>query len=165
MNASGSEHIDRRRPVDRFLGNYAEDHRNPTNRLIHWICVPAILWTVIALLWVIPVPPALGRPGLWAALAAVLAMSWYLRLSIKLGLAMLVAFVLLFAFTWWLHGEVGSSTLMWSAIAVFVVAWIAQFIGHHIEGARPSFLTDLVYLLVGPLWLMSKFVRRLGISY
>ncbi|MEZ5485636.1 MAG: Mpo1-like protein [Lysobacteraceae bacterium] len=165
MNASSSERIDPRRPVDRFLGNYAEDHRNPTNRLIHWICVPAILWTVIALLWVVPVPAALGRPGLWAALAAVAAMSWYLRLSIRLGLAMLVAFVLLFAFTWWLHARIGSSALMWSAIAVFVVSWVAQFIGHHIEGARPSFLTDLVYLLVGPLWLMSKFVRRLGISY
>ena len=165
MTASNSDIVDRRRPVDRFLGNYAEDHRHPTNRLIHWICVPAILWTVIALLWVVPVPVALGRPGLWAALAAVLAMSWYLRLSIRLGLAMLAAFVLLFAFTWWLHERIGSELMMWSAITVFVVAWIAQFIGHHVEGARPSFLTDLVYLLVGPLWLMSKFVRRLGISY
>ena len=48
------------------------------------------------------------------------------------------------------------------AIGVFVVAWIGQFIGHKIEGRRPSFLTDLVYLLVGPLWTLSKLYKRLG---
>ena len=61
MNAIPNEPVDPRREVDRWLGNYSEDHRNPANIVIHWICVPLILWTVIALLWVIPVPALLGR--------------------------------------------------------------------------------------------------------
>lgn len=156
---------DPRRPVDRFLGNYAEDHRNATNQLIHWICVPVIVWTVVALLWLIPVPPGIGRPGLWAALALVAAMGFYLRLSRPLAFALFVCFVALLAFTWWLHALIGGAALLWSAVAVFVLAWVAQFIGHRIEGKRPSFLTDLVYLLVGPLWLMSKLFRRVGLHY
>ncbi len=156
---------DPRRPVDRFLGNYSEDHRNPTNQLIHWICVPFIVWTVIALLWVIPVPAGLGRPGLWAGLSLVAAMGFYVRLSRPLALAMLVFLVALLGLTHWLHAQIGSSALLWTAVAVFVLAWIAQFIGHNIEGKRPSFLTDLSYLLIGPLWLLSKLFRRAGLKY
>jgi uncharacterized membrane protein YGL010W len=52
--------------------------------------------------------------------------------------------------------------LRWLALAVFVVAWIGQFVGHMFEGRRPSFFTDLSYLLVGPAWLMEKLLRRLG---
>lgn len=158
-------YADPRRPVDAFLGNYSEDHRNATNQLIHWICVPLIVWTVVAMLWVIPVPAGLGRPGLWAGLSLVAAMMFYLRLSRPLAFGLLVFFVVLLGFTWWLHGMIGSSALLWSAVAVFVLAWIAQFVGHQIEGKRPSFLTDLVYLLVGPMWLMSKLFRRIGLRY
>jgi len=159
------EREDPRRPVDRFLGNYSEDHRNPLNKKIHWICVPLIVWTVLAALWAIPVPDGVGRPGLWAALAMVAATSFYLRLSRPLAFGMLAAFVAMAAFTWWLHGQIGSMALLWSAIAVFVAAWIAQFVGHHIEGQRPSFLTDLTYLLIGPLWLMAHLYRRAGWRY
>lgn len=155
---------DPRRPVDRLLGNYSDDHRNRTNRLIHWICVPLIVWTVVAALWLIPVP-TFARPGLWAGLAAVGAVGFYLRLSRPLGLAMLLFLVALMALTGWLHQRWGGTTLLWSAVAVFVAAWVAQFIGHEFEGRRPSFLTDLVYLLVGPLWLMSKLFRRAGLHW
>ena len=64
-----------------------------------------------------------------------------------------------------LYRALGATQLLWLAIAVFVVAWIAQFIGHHIEGRRPAFFTDLVYLLIGPAWIVAKIMRRLGIAY
>jgi uncharacterized membrane protein YGL010W len=164
MNAIPNAHTDTRRDVDRWLGNYSEDHRNPTNILIHWICVPFILWTVIALLWVVPVPAAIGRAGLWAAVAMFFSLTFYLRLSRPLGLAMLVVFVAMGAVTELLYREIGN-TLLWVAIGVFVAAWIAQFIGHKIEGRRPSFLTDLGYLMIGPAWLAAKVMRKLGIAY
>jgi uncharacterized membrane protein YGL010W len=165
MHDDDAEPTDPLRDIDRYLGNYAEDHRNPVNKLIHWLCVPVIVWTVVALAWVIPVPPAIGKPGLWAALAMVGAISYYMRLSRPLALAMLAVFVALAAITHLLHGALGAGGLLWTAIGVFVAAWIAQFVGHHIEGRRPSFLTDLQYLLIGPLWLMAHVFRRLGIAY
>ena len=141
MNAnSESPAADSRREVDRWLGNYSEDHRNSTNILIHWICVPLILWTAIALLWVVPVPALLGRPGLWAGVAMFFALSFYLRLSRPLGFGMLVAFVVLGVITEMLYRVLGATALLWLAIAIFVTAWIAQFI-------------------------VAKIMRRLGIAY
>jgi uncharacterized membrane protein YGL010W len=167
MNAvpDATSAADPRREVDRWLGNYAEDHRNPTNVLIHWICVPLILWTAVALLWVLPVPALFGRQGLWAGAAMFLAISFYLRLSRTLGFAMLAVFVVLGLITEGLFRVLGGWMLLWLAVGVFVLAWIAQFVGHKIEGKRPSFLTDLAYLLIGPAWIVAKILRRLRVKY
>ena len=78
---------------------------------------------------------------------------------------MLAMFVAMSALTWWLYTALGTRELLVLAIAVFVLAWIAQFVGHKIEGRKPSFLTDLVYLLIGPAWVLTKLYRRFGWSY
>jgi len=148
-----------------WFTSYGSDHQHPTNQLIHWICVPAILWSVIAALWVVPVPSSLGKPGLWCALIMVGALSFYWRLSRPLGAAMIVLFIALALLTNVLYEKLGARNLLSLAIAVFVVAWIGQFVGHKLEGKKPTFLTDLVYLLIGPAWLVAKVMRRLGVAY
>lgn len=151
------------RPVDRWFANYADDHRNATNQAIHVVCVPLILWSVIALLWLIPVPPALGRDGAWAGMAMAMAAIHYYRLSRPLGLVMALTLVALGFLTHGLHVSLGATKLLWLAVAVFVLAWIGQYIGHRYEGRKPSFLTDLAYLLIGPAWVMGKLMRWLRI--
>jgi uncharacterized membrane protein YGL010W len=153
------------RNIDRWFASYSGDHRNRTNQAIHLVAVPAILWSVIALLWCIPTPGTLLTAGAWAVLAMFTAWLFYYRASRRLGLGMLVVFVLLSALTWGLHGALGVRGLLWLAVAVFVVAWVAQFVGHKLEGRKPSFLTDLVYLLIGPAWVLSKLYRKLGLAY
>lgn len=153
------------RSVNEWFGNYSQDHKNPTNRVIHWICVPLILWSAIAALWVIPIPSSIGRTGFWCGLAMVGAFAFYWRMSKPIGGAMLLVFIVLGLFTEWLFRGIGPTALLWTAIAVFVIAWIGQFIGHVVEGARPSFFTDLAYLLIGPAWLVSKVMRRMKIDY
>ena len=153
------------RPIDRWFASYSGDHRNARNQLIHVVCVPAILWSVIALLWCIPSPGTWFRAGLWAGLAMFAAWAFYYRASKKLGLGMLVVFVLLGWLTRWLHDSLGTTNLLYLAVGVFVVAWIGQFVGHRIEGRKPSFLTDLTYLLIGPAWVLAKLYRKLGWSY
>lgn len=155
---------DPRRPVDRWFGSYSEDHRHPTNVLIHYVCVPAILWTVIALLWIVPVPAALGRPGFWSAVAMFFALAFYLRLSRPLAFGMLTLFVSFGIVTELLHRALGPANLGWLALGVFVIAWIGQFVGHKIEGKKPSFFTDLAYLLIGPAWIVAKLMRRANFS-
>ncbi|HET9032564.1 MAG TPA: Mpo1-like protein [Dokdonella sp.] len=153
------------RSVNQWFGSYSLDHKNPINRAIHSVCVPAILWSVIAALWVIPVPTSIGRSGFWCGMVMVAAFAFYWRMSKPIGIAMLLVFVVFGALTEWLYRSIGPSQLLWAAIAVFVVAWIGQFIGHIIEGARPSFFTDLAYLLIGPAWLAGKLMRRMNINY
>lgn len=154
------------RPIDRWFASYSGDHRNALNVRIHTIAVPAITWSVIALLWCVPVPPGgWFRPGIFAALGMVAAGSFYLRNSRVLGIAMLAVFVAMGAACWWIVEVFGTRTLLWTAIAVFVIAWIAQFIGHKLEGRKPSFLTDLTYLLIGPAWVVAKVLRKMGIAW
>ena len=153
------------RPIDRWFASYSGDHRNATNQWTHVVCVPAILWSVVALLWCVPSPGTWFRAGFWAGLAMFAVWMFYYRASRKLGLGMLATFVLLGWVTRWLHDSLGTANLLRLAVAVFVVAWIGQFVGHRIEGRKPSFLTDLTYLLIGPAWVLAKLYRKLGWSY
>lgn len=150
------------RPIDRWFANYSADHLSVTNQKIHFVAVPLILWTVTALLWCIPVPGTLFSAGFWAAIAAFAAWMFYYRASRPLGFGMLAVLVALLWFNRWLHATLGTAQMLQVAIAVFVLAWIAQFIGHKIEGKKPSFLTDLVYLMIGPAWILGKVYRKLG---
>jgi len=153
--------------LQQLLDEYGESHVNPTNKLIHWLCVPPIVWSVIALLWSLPFPAALKStvmPVNWATLAALLAQVYYYRLSISLGTG---TFLFLIALLW-LTAMVQAAIPwpLWQlALAVFVLAWIGQFIGHVFEGKRPSFFKDLQFLLIGPAWLMSALYRTLGLKY
>ena len=153
------------RPIDRYFASYSDDHRNALNQRIHVVAVPAILWSVVALLWCIPIFGTLFKSGIWAALAMFGAWMFYNRLSRRIGLGMLVVFFTMGCLCRLLEQRFGLQFLLWLAIGVFVVAWIAQFIGHKIEGKKPSFLTDLTYLLIGPVWVLSKFYRKMGWKY
>ncbi|HEX6831998.1 MAG TPA: Mpo1-like protein, partial [Rudaea sp.] len=127
--------------------------------------VPLILWTVIAALWTVPVPAALGRAGFWAGVAMFVSMAFYLRLSKPLAFGMLAVYIVFGLVSEALYRALGPSGLLTVAIVVFVLAWIAQFIGHKIEGRKPAFLTDLVYLMIGPAWIVAKILRKVGIAY
>lgn len=153
------------RSLQQWVGEYSESHRNPRNKLIHWICVPVIVWSVTALLWVIPVPDGLpfAQRGGWALLAALLAIGFYASLSAKLALVMALVFAVNLGLSWAIDLQFGGTVLLWSAVTVFVLAWIAQFIGHEIEGKKPSFLTDLAFLLIGPAWIANYVCHRLGV--
>ncbi len=151
------------RSMQSWLNSYSADHRNHVNEIFHWLCVPPIVWSVIALLWIIPVPASLLRPGAWAVLVMVLAFYWYWRRSHVLATGLLVVFAVLTLITYLLFAELGARGLGYLAVGVFVLAWIGQFIGHHFEGRRPSFLTDVSYLLIGPAWLMAKALRKFGV--
>jgi uncharacterized membrane protein YGL010W len=162
MNASTKIETPVERPIDRWFASYSSDHQNPTNQIIHYFAVPLILWTVTALLWCIPVPGTWFVSGFWTALGAFAAWMFYYRASRPLGFGMLAVLVAMLWFNRWLHAAIGTERLLWLAVSVFVLAWVAQFIGHRIEGKRPSFLTDLVYLMIGPAWILGKLYRKLG---
>ena len=155
-------HATAERPIDRWFAHYSDDHRNLANQRIHVVAVPLILWSVTALLWCVPVPGSWFRAGLWSALAMFVAWMFYYRASRRLGLGMLAVFVACAWLNRALHDALGTGVLLQAAVAVFVLAWIAQFVGHKFEGRKPSFLTDLTYLLIGPAWVLAKLYRRLG---
>lgn len=129
-----------------WLDEYAVSHQDHTNKLIHVICVPVIFLAIVAL--IMNISPIL------MAVAAVGVLWFYLRLSLSLFLAMAVFVALCVGFVLLVNWYVG----VW--IAIFVVAWIGQFVGHKIEGAKPSFFKDLQFLLIGPAWVAMNLFKK-----
>lgn len=151
--------------MQQWLDEYGDSHRNPTNKAIHWVCVPLILFSVLGLLWLVPVPQAAAAVPFvnWATLLMALAVVYYLLLSPTLAIGMAVIAAAMFAVIHWvvMPGPVAPWLVY---VVIFVGAWIGQFIGHEIEGKKPSFFKDLQFLLIGPAWLLAAAYRRLGIK-
>lgn len=137
--------------AERWFAAYSADHQHPLNQALHTVCVPAIVWSLTAMLYVFP-------PLSWAFGAAAL-IFWWMQMPRGVAGAVTVFMALVYALTVGLDATLGSRTLVTIGVLVFVLAWIGQFIGHHYEGKRPSFFTDLVYLLIGPPWVLVKLYR------
>lgn len=154
------------RSIDDWLHRYSQSHTHPTNKWLHWVCVPLIMLSIVGLLWAIPSPAWLETLfpfSNWATLFVLAALAYYLALSRPLAIGMLPVSAILIGTVAWLDGL--AMPLGMICAAVFVVAWIGQFVGHALEGKRPSFLEDVQFLMIGPLWLLAAVYRRLGIRY
>jgi uncharacterized membrane protein YGL010W len=154
------------RTASQWLDEYGESHRNPVNKVLHWICVPVIVWCVLGLLWLLPVPFASPPHAVfdnWAALIVPGVVIYYAVLSIRLAVG---ALILLMIFLWSIDRVQHLALVpLWAVCTVlFLAAWIGQFVGHAIEGKRPSFLKDVEFLMIGPLWLLAALYERLGIA-
>ena len=152
--------------ADTWLDNYAVSHQNPVNKAIHWVCVPIIVVSLVGLLWSIPVPEEFRKisPALnWGTAFLLAAVVYYFIMSVPLAVGMLPIVLAITVAVSWLD-SLEPSLLLLSA-ALFVVSWIGQFIGHQIEGKKPSFFEDLQYLMIGPLWILAAIYRKLGIPY
>jgi uncharacterized membrane protein YGL010W len=147
------------RNIQSWLDAYGESHRDPRNKLLHWFCVPVIVWCILGLLWCVPSPWVN-----WACLTVLAALVYYALLSVPLALGALPIFAVML----WSVGRLAALShgiLLISCFGLFVIAWIGQFIGHAIEGKRPSFFRDIQFLLIGPLWLLADLYRRIGLRY
>jgi len=141
------------RTIDALLAHYGDSHRNAVNEWVHIVCVPLIVFSVLGLLWRLHAVVALA--GSAAALA------YYLKLSRPFALGMLAMLGLMLV----VLAALPAALVLPLSLVLFVLAWIGQFIGHRIEGKKPSFFDDLRFLLIGPLFVLAFVYRRLRLAY
>ncbi|MBS1547535.1 MAG: DUF962 domain-containing protein [Bacteroidetes bacterium] len=153
------------RTLQQWFDEYGEGHRNPVNITVHWVAVPLIYFSMVGLLMAIPAPAyRYVDHYLWAFLAMGAVWIFYMQRSFSIAIGMVIFNVACLWAGRWLDQH--AAWPLWAiCLSIFVLAWIAQFIGHGVEGKKPSFLKDLLFLLIGPAWLMAKLYRRLGIAY
>jgi len=136
-----------------WLQEYSVSHQNRTNQIIHKICVPLIFFSLLGMLWDLQLG---GIRMAWVA--AILAMAFYVRLGLKVTSLMVFQILVCFAILQaWSQSQ---ESIFVSNLVIFILAWIGQFIGHKIEGMRPSFYKDLQFLLVGPVWVFNFLFKR-----
>ena len=170
-----------------WFEEYGVSHQNKINKLIHWICIPLIFWSVIALLSIIPHSyldvfenPLLNGLMHWGTVVIILGLLFYFRLSFPIFVGMLIVSICVLLdiyYTMYLFesnrfwGLLNQSDLnvneflLYLSLGIFVFAWILQFIGHKIEGEKPSFFKDIQFLLIGPAWLLGFIYKKLNINY
>ena len=151
------------RSLNDWLSEYGESHQNPTNVLIHKVCVPLIMFSILGLIWAIPRPSFMESYELlnFSTLFVIPIMSFYLVLSFKMFLGMFIMLAVMFSGVYQLDQL---SFLLECSIVIFVLSWIAQFWGHKIEGKKPSFFQDLLFLFIGPLWVLNSLYKKIGVK-
>ena len=156
------------RKIDQLFAEYAESHQNQTNKLIHWICVPLIFFTIVGFISLIPAPhfcaSYYGCISIASIVALFLVTIFYITLSWRISIIMLFIIFLMEHLAYAINIHLNSNS--WIVyLSIFVITWIFQFVGHKIEGKKPSFLKDLQFLLIGPIWLLHFVLKKLRIKY
>lgn len=160
------------RKIDSLLSQYAESHQTKFNKAVHYFCVPAIFFSLIGLLSMIPtgafltnIVPSYLTPYLhFGTLFILLGSFYYLRLSLPLFFGMVIFSILVLIGIYLVQQN--NLVPFWTIMAgLFIIAWIIQLIGHKHEGKKPSFIKDLQFLMVGPAWTISHIFDALNIKY
>ena len=142
--------------LNQLLDEYSDSHQNKKNQVIHKICVPLIEWSLLGILWTIPSFKYMYALN-WSSLFILLSLTYYSTFKnikvIIMSSLLLIPFFVFIAF-------VPNQKILLISSIVFVLAWIGQFIGHKIEGQKPSFFKDLFFLLIGPLWVIESFLNQ-----
>lgn len=150
--------------LNQWFDEYAVSHQNTTNKKIHYVCVPAIFFSIVGLLMSIPSEflannLKLHQPIIenWAVVVVVLVLIFYIRLSVVMAAKIAVFALICLVLNYYISQFVSLSIF---SIAVFGVAWVGQFYGHSIEGKKPSFLKDLQFLMIGPAWVVQNLFSK-----
>ena len=151
------------RPLDQWFSEYVVSHQNRTNKAIHYLCVPAIFFSIVGLL--MSNPPVFLKyifPGEypllenWVTLTLLFVLVFYFRLSVVMGIKILIFAGLCIVWNHW----IAQVTSLWLvSLIIFALAWVGQFYGHKVEGKKPTFLKDLQFLLIGPAWGIDNLFR------
>ena len=139
------------RSLNSMLDEYALSHQNPFNKTIHKLCVPTIMFSMLGLLWLIPAPKLMGEFN-WATVVTIFVMLYYLALSRKYFIFMIPVIGSMYVGN---HFLAQTNYLISASIIVFIISWVFQLWGHKVEGKKPSFAKDLLFLLIGPIWVVK----------
>ena len=137
--------------LTRLLESYEKNHQNPINEAIHIIAIPLIMFSILGMTAAFDIFLEYILVGI--------VFFYYQKLSKTAALLMLV----------WLLIYLGLVVLLKPyiieiSVLLFAFGWILQFLGHLIEGKRPSFFEDLRYFLIGPLFVVQKVISKFGIK-
>ena len=133
--------------IQALFADYASYHQTRGNKWFHRFGIPMIMLTLIGMLVRVEVGP-IDAAMILIALASV----YYLVLEWRLGLAMVLVSAAMYI--------AGAAIPMTVNVALFVVGWILQFIGHSVyEKKQPAFFRNFVHLLIGPLWILNDLVH------
>lgn len=145
------------------MSMYAAYHRDPTNKAIHFLFVPLIVWSAMGLLLLVPGVVVSNLELTPAHAIALVLLAYYLRLDFPLGVAMVFLFTFLLVTAANVEDALGGSAWVLFA-AVFAGSWIAQAVGHGaFEHRKPALADNLFQVFVAPIFVVAEWAFALGL--
>jgi|SRR5690606_328230 len=154
------------RETDRWLSDYGDSHRNISSPAIYWPAVLALVPGITGMLWSLPTPAAFSEisPLLnWGSAFLMASLVYYFIISLPLAIGML-PFILAVATLGLLLAEAEVS-IAGISLGLVVVSLAGLYFGHHASGGIRSVLRDIQLMMIGPIWLLSRVYRRLGVPF
>ena len=136
--------------ISKLLDNYSQHHKHPVNELIHFLAIPLIMFSILGLLYCIH--------STAAVVFILFSLIFYFKLSYKAFIIMAI-----WSFFYYYLLYLLQEKIFYISIFAFVFGWLIQFIGHFIEGKKPSFLDDIKYLWIGPLFVVRGILIKIGL--
>ena len=134
------------RDIQALFADYASYHQTKGHKWFHRLGIPMIMLTLIGMLTRVELGPVDA-----AMVLISLSTIYYLTLDWILGVAMLAVSVAMYF--------AGAAMPMAVNLAIFILGWIFQFIGHSVyEKKSPAFFRNVVHLLIGPLWILNDLI-------
>lgn len=168
----GAVQVEPTKKIDLLLAQYAETRQHPTNRLLHFIFMPLMVFSVLGLFWSIPFPylSFLGKYNgfvNWASFLIAFGGYYYYRLSpVLLYLMIMLVFVtalIIVQLEKWV--AIGGPAIWMVCTVTFIVALVGLLIGRKIEGKQTPFLVAVKSLLIGPIWVLHFICLKIGVKY
>lgn len=142
------------------FADYASYHRTKGNKWFHRFGIPLIMLTLLGMLARVGIVTISGFRIDAAIVLIAAAVIYYLTLEWRLAIAMLIVSTAFYLIGAWLPMAIN--------VALFILGWIFQFIGHSVyEHKQPAFMRNVVHLLIGPLWILNDVipvVRESGVG-
>lgn len=153
-----------------WIEEYSDNHQHPVNKRIHLFCIPLLYLGTIGLITSIPhhfidkiFPDAVRYFSHFGSIAVIIVLAYYLNFSIMLFFGMMIKSAIILWIVYQI--EYNQSLPLWLiSLLIFAVGLAGQFLGHRIEGARPSFLNNIWFLFISPAWLICNIYRKIGLK-
>ncbi len=147
--------------LEQNLTQYAAYHRDRRNIATHFAGVPMIVFAIVLALAtaVVSVGPVAIT---MSAVLSIAACVYYFRLDLTFGITMALVLFAMCAGASEITARLATGATLWLALAIFVVGWALQFLGHKYEGMKPAFFDDVMQLIIGPLFVCAEAYFLLG---
>lgn len=145
--------------IDALFEEYEQSHQNPANIAIHWVFEPLAVWGLLAIIH----HTAFPFDGIAILVTAVL-LIYFALLSLRLTICLSII-AALFLVSISMLSNILATGLIYLAVPLFIISWIALIIGHRIEGNWPSVFKNPHLIFIGPAWLMARLYNKYGIKY
>jgi uncharacterized membrane protein YGL010W len=158
------------RPLITYFGQFDVTHKQRANRLLHFVCVPLMVFGILTLTWAFPFPQlgflkAYNGYFNWASFVIAFWVYYVLKQSPLLSYIMLF---IMFAFSYLVMqlqnwDKSGGLPLIWTGTIIIALAALGQYLGSIKEG-RASWQIDRKLFLIAPLWVLHQLMSRVGVS-